>query len=73
MGLLENISNMLGFGGSTPKFNAEDKTSTLHYQSSINNNPKIVRKSSILDEGDTFNNNKFKSTIGKKYMDNRPK
>jgi hypothetical protein len=73
MGLLENISNMLGFGGNIPKFNAEDKTSKLHYQSSLNNNPKIVRKSSILDEGDTFNNNKFKSIKGRKYNDNLPK
>jgi hypothetical protein len=73
MSLLENISRILGYGGGKPRFNAENKISTLHYQSSINNNPKIVRKSSILDEGDTFNSNKFKSATGKKYMDNRPK
>jgi hypothetical protein len=73
MGVLENISRILGFGGSKPRFNAESKISTLHYQSSINNNPKIVRKSSILDEGDTFNSNKFKSIKGRKYTDNIPK
>ncbi len=73
MSLLNNISRTLGFGGEKPRFNTEVKTSTLHYQSSINNNPKIVRKSSILDEGDTFNNNKFKSIKGGKYNDNLPK
>lgn len=73
MGLLENISNILGYGGSKPRFNAETKSSTLHYQSSINNNPKIVRKSSILDENDAFNSNKFKSGVGRKYTDNLPK
>jgi hypothetical protein len=73
MGLLENISRTLGFGGSKPRFNAESKVSTLHYQSSINNNPKIIQKSSILDENDTFSNNKFKSIKGRKYTDNLPK
>ncbi len=73
MSLLNIISRTLGFGGEKPRFNTEVKTSTLHYQSSINNNPKIVRKSSILDEGDTFNNNKFKSIKGGKYNDNLPK
>jgi hypothetical protein len=73
MGLLENISSILGYGGGKPRFNAESKTSTLHYQSSINNNPKIVQKSSILDENDTFSSNKFKSIKGRKYTDNLPK
>jgi hypothetical protein len=73
MGVLNNISRTLGFGGEKPRFNVESKQSTLHYQSSINNNPKIVRQSSILDEGDTFNNNKFKSTKGGKYIDKLPK
>jgi hypothetical protein len=73
MGLLNNISKTLGFGGEKPRFNVESKQSTLHYQSSISNNPKIVRQSSILDEGDTFNSNKFKNAIGRKYNDNLPK
>jgi len=73
MGLSENISSILGYGGGKPRFNAESKQSTLHYQSSINGTPKIVRKSSILDENDTFSNNKFKSINGKKYTDNLPK
>ena len=73
MGVLQQISKRLGFGGSRPKFNAENNLSTLHYQSSINNNPKITKSQSILDEGDAFNNNKFKSAKGQKYNDNIPK
>ena len=73
MGVLQQISKRLGFGGGRPKFNAESTLSTLHYQSSINNNPKITRTSSALDEGDAFNNNKFKSVKGQKYNDKLPK
>jgi hypothetical protein len=73
MGVLQNISRLLGYGGDQPQFNAEVKTSTLHNRSSINNEPSITRKSSILDEGDTFNVNKFKSTPGQKYNDKLPR
>jgi hypothetical protein len=73
MGLLENISKTLGFGGAKPRFNAEDKTSTLHNQSSTIGTPKIVRNSSILDETDALNSNKFKSAKGKKYTENLPR
>jgi hypothetical protein len=74
MGLLENLSNMiLGLKGQKPKFNAETKISTLHYNSSTLNDPKIIRNSSILDEKDALNLNKFKSSKGRKYTDNLPK
>lgn len=73
MGLLQNISKTLGFGGAKPKFNAESKISTLHNQSSTIGDPKILRNPSILDETDTLNTNKFKSSKGQKYTDNLPK
>jgi hypothetical protein len=73
MGLLQNISKTLGFGGTKPNFNAESKTSTLHNLSSSTGNPKVKRNPSILDETDTLNNNKFKSGKGQKYNDNLPK
>jgi hypothetical protein len=73
MGLLQNISKTLGFGGTKPNFNAESKTSTLHNLSSSTGNPKVKRNPSILDETDTLNNNKFKSSKGQKYNDNLPK
>jgi hypothetical protein len=70
MGLLDNISNMaLGYRGQKPNFNGETKTSTLHYQSSTIGNPNIKRNSSILDETDTLNTSKYKSTRGRKYTD----
>jgi len=73
MGLLQNISKTLGFGGTKPNFNAESKTSTLHNLSSSTGNPKVKRNPSILDETDTLNNNKFKSGKGQKYTDTLPK
>ena len=74
MGLLDNLSKMfLGLKGQKPKFNAESKTSTLHYQSSTLGEPKIIRNSSILDESDAMNKNKFRSAKGQKYTDNLPK
>ena len=73
MGLLQNISKTLGFGGTKPNFNVESKTSTLHNLSSSTGNPKVKRNPSILDETDTLNNNKFKSGKGQKYNDNLPK
>ena len=74
MGLIDNLSKMLlGLKGQKPKFDGETKTSTLHYKSSTMNDPKILRKASILDEADALNTNKFKSGIGKKYTDNLPK
>jgi len=73
MGLLDKISTKLGFGGVKPKFNAENKISTLHNQSSTIGDPKIIRNPSILDETDSLNKNKFKSGKGQKYNDNLPK
>lgn len=69
MGLLQNISKILGFGGTKPNFNAESKISTLHNLSSTIGDPKIIRKSSILDETDALNKNKFRSAKGQKYTD----
>jgi hypothetical protein len=74
MGLIENLSKMmLGFKGAKPSFNAESKISTLHNQSSTLGIPTIVRNSSILDETDILNKNKFKSSPGQKYNDNKLK
>jgi hypothetical protein len=73
MGLLQNISKMLGYGGEKPSFNGEVPTSTLHNLSSSTGNPKFKRNPSILDETDTLNNNKFKSAKGQKYTDNLPR
>lgn len=74
MGLIENLSKMrLGLKGAKPSFNAESKTSTLHNQSSTLGVPTIVRNSSILDETDVLNKNKFKSSPGQKYNDNKLK
>jgi hypothetical protein len=73
MGLLQNISKTLGFGGTKPNFNAESKTSTLHKLSSTINEPIILKNPSILDETDAMNKNKFRSAKGKKYTDNLPK
>jgi hypothetical protein len=73
MSVLQNISRLLGYGGDRPQFNAEVKTSTLHNRSSINNDPAITRQTSILDEGDTFNTNKFKNSPGQKYNDKLPR
>lgn len=70
MGLLDFLPKMrLGFQGTKPKFNAEDKISTLHNQSSTIGNPTIVRNPSILDEADSLNSSKYKSAKGKKYQD----
>ncbi len=74
MGLLDNLSKtFLGLNGQKPNFNGETSTSTLHYQSSTINDPKIVRNPSILDEQDAFSKNKFRSSKGSKYQDNLPK
>lgn len=74
MGLLENLSKMLlGLKGQKPNFKGETPQSTLHYQSSTINDPKILRPSSKLDETDAFNKNKYKSRAGLKYTDNLPK
>jgi hypothetical protein len=74
MGLINNLSKMfLGLKGQKPKFNGETPLSTLHYQSSIINDPKIQRPVSKLDEVDSFNRNKYKSRSGLKYTDNLPK
>ena len=70
MGLLDNISKMLlGYKGQKPNFNAETKISTLHNQSSTIGDPKITRNPSLLDEADTLNTSKYKSTKGRKYSD----
>lgn len=73
MGLLQKLnSSLFGFKGIKPFFKGESKNSTLHYLSSTNNNPKIVRNPSILDEQDTLNKNKYKSTPNKTYLNNKP-
>jgi len=71
MGLLDDLSKMaLGYKGQQPKFNAETKTSTLHYQSSTIGNPKLKNyKPSSLDEVDILNTSKYKSVGGRKYID----
>lgn len=70
MGLLDFLPKMrLGFQGAKPQFNAEDKTSTLHNQSSTIGDPKIKRNPSLLDEADALNKSKYKSGTGKKYSD----
>ena len=70
MGLLDNISKMLlGYKGQKPNFNAETKISTLHNLSSTSGDPKITRNPSLLDEADTLNTSKYKSTKGRKYSD----
>ena len=73
MGLLQNISKTLGFGGTKPDFKGESKTSTLHKLSSTIGDPKIIRNPSILDETDAMNKSKFRSAKGQKYTDNLPK
>jgi hypothetical protein len=74
MGLLENLSKMLlGTKGQKPNFKGETPLSTLHYQSSTLNDPKISRPPSRLDEADGFNTNKYRSKSGGKYTDNLPK
>ena len=70
MGLLDFLPKMrLGFQGAKPQFNAEDKISTLHNQSSTIGDPKIKRNPSLLDEADNANKSKYKSGTGKKYTD----
>jgi hypothetical protein len=74
MGLLDFLPKMrLGFQGAKPKFNAEDKMSTLHNQSSTLGTPPITRNHSILNEKSILNKNKFRSTPGQKYNDNKLK
>jgi hypothetical protein len=70
MSLLDLLPKMrLGFQGTKPKFNAEDKISTLHNQSSTTGDPQYAKNPSILDETDAFNTSKYKSGKGKKYSD----
>ena len=70
MSLLDFLPKMrLGFQGAKPKFNAEDKISTLHNQSSTIGDPKYSKNPSILDEADSANSAKYKSAKGKKYTD----
>jgi len=75
MGLLDNITKMrLGLKGTRPtNFSGESSVSTLHFKSSTIGDPAIIRNSSILDETDALNNNKFKSGRGQKYNDKLPK
>jgi len=65
MGLLDSLpKSNLGLKGGTPaKIPSSKKTSTLHFQSSINDQPNIKQNPSILDlDGITPN----------KYLDNPP-
>jgi hypothetical protein len=73
MGLIDYLSKTaLGYKGQQPKFNGETKESTLHYQSSTINDPKLKGEKQIpstLDEMDTLNRSKYKSVEGKRYID----
>jgi len=78
MGLLQNISTRLGFGGTKPNFQGESKTSTLHFRSSTINDPKLMGRyaklnPSNLDETDALNKNIYKSAKGQKYTDKLPR
>jgi hypothetical protein len=69
MSLLDFLPKMrLGYQGAKPDFNAETKTSTLHNQSSTIGDPNIKRNPSLLDEADTMNKSKYKSSKGNKYL-----
>jgi hypothetical protein len=69
MGLLDFLPKMrLGFQGAKPKFNAEDKISTLHNQSSTTGDPSYKKNPSLLDEADSLNTSKYKSSKGNKYL-----
>jgi len=73
MGLIDKIAETeFGYKGSKPEFDGETPNSTLHNQSSNLGIPSIDTPSSILDENDINNLNKWKSKTGKKYMDNLP-
>jgi len=69
MSILENQlgenGSELGFKGTLPpKYKGSDKNSTLHYQSSINNQPAITRQPSDLD---------LDGVTPPKYLDNPPR
>lgn len=52
MGILQNqlTKSNLGLKGSTPAVREDAKnTSTMHFQSSINNKPEIAKAPSVLD------------------------
>jgi len=70
MSLLDFLPKMrLGFQGAKPQFNTEDKTSTLHNQSSTIGDPAYKKNPSLLDEADSLNSSKYRSVKGKKYSD----
>lgn len=74
MGLLDLLSkSSLGLKGATPaNIPSSKKTSTLHFESSLNDNPDIKQSPSILD----LNGNvPTVSATGQKlpYMSNLPK
>jgi hypothetical protein len=87
MGILINQlpNSRLGLKGQTPPFNTLPvPPRSLHQTYSVDGNPtgtKVlgINKAhplpmpSILDEMDGNNKNKFKSAIGKRYIDNLPK
>lgn len=74
MGLIDLLkTSIFGFKGEKPKYDGGDATSTLHYQSSINNKPSISKLPSILDEDDSHNTAKYRSTPGERYIDKLPK
>lgn len=72
LNLLTSGASQLGYDGNRPPFNGETPGSTLHNQSSINDNPDIVRSPSGLDEDDPNNRSRYRSTPGNKYTDNLP-
>lgn len=69
--LIQGVST-LGYNGNQPPIVATPPNSTLHNQSSINDNPDITRSPSGLDEDDPNNTSPFRSVNGQRYIDNLP-
>lgn len=85
MGLLNLLpTSKLGLGGNKPDFSIDpNPPASFHDSYSIDGNPSVrvrnnsanfvVPQPSTLDERDTRNNNKYKSTGNSKYTDNLPR
>jgi hypothetical protein len=84
MGLLNLLpTSHLGLGGQLPKFKTlPNPPGSLHRTYSVDGVPPTLIQGinpahplplpSRLDEKDTNNNNKYKSQLGKRYIDNLP-
>lgn len=85
MGLLDLLpTSQLGLKGLRPPFNIIPNPPGSHHNTySVDGNPNItlqginknigVPQPSTLDEADSSNQNKLRSKIGQRYMDNPPK